>query len=109
MVIEAAIEPHITDRQIMERGCEFGFSYRPNQNELFDTLDSFIQVDIANRASSNLTTVSQNRLFNFNFPDDFMNCKEIYWSDGDHLSAAGEVRFGHRLQSGFLAFDVAPK
>lgn len=34
---------------------------------------------------------------NLSLPEDLLTCDAIYWSDGDHLSAAGEVYFGERF------------
>lgn len=95
--------PHFTISQTMEVGCGGTFKYRPNQRELFQELDSFIvnEVLIAAPASVPITTVG-NELFDLNLASDYMNCEEIYWSDGDHFSAVGEVRFGARLPANFL-------
>ncbi|OAD22355.1 membrane-located cell surface saccharidesaccharide acetylase [Candidatus Thiomargarita nelsonii] len=86
------IEPHITARMILQRGCNFDFMLRPKQREIFEELDSYIEKLVADE--ERLHFVSQNKVFQYRFPDDFMSCNGIYWSDGDHLSALGEERFG---------------
>ena len=65
-------------------------------------LDNFIEVLINSYSNDRLKTVSQNEMFQFNFPSDFMNCKTIYWSDGDHFSASGEEYFGQRVTQELL-------
>ena len=52
-----------------------------------------------------LKPISQNKIFNFRFPEDYLNCKNLYWSDGDHFSADGEIRFGKRLPDNFLTIN----
>jgi hypothetical protein len=94
------IEPHITNQQILNLGCDFDFTLRKNQSTIFSHLDDYISNNLD--SSKPLRFVSQNKLFEFNFPDDFMNCKDIFWTDGDHLSDSGEKRFGERLPENFL-------
>lgn len=91
--------PLISGREIINNGCDVGFHYRPNQYETFKKLDSIISELVGRK---NIVTISQNNLFNFSFPSDFMNCHVWYWSDTDHFSTAGEIRFGARLPSSFL-------
>lgn len=31
------------------------------------------------------------------FPEDLLTCDALFYEDGDHLTAAGEKRFGARL------------
>jgi REP element-mobilizing transposase RayT len=90
-------EPHITQKKILKNGCDFEYSYRPNLYDTFTELDSFVEVLINSYSNDRLNTVSQNEMFQFNFPSDFMNCNTIYWSDGDHFSASGEEYFGKRV------------
>jgi peptidoglycan/LPS O-acetylase OafA/YrhL len=94
------IEPHITNRQILEKGCNFGFSLRPNQQQPFRTLDDYISTAVS--AHKNIKYVSQNQLFKFDFSQDLLTCSNKFWDDGDHFSSAGEERFGRRLPDNFL-------
>jgi peptidoglycan/LPS O-acetylase OafA/YrhL len=94
------IEPHISNQQILKHGCDFNFKLRKNQNVIFEQLDAYIRNNLP--LSSALKFVSQNDAVNFTFPSDFMDCNNIYWTDGDHLSDAGEKRFGERLPEDFL-------
>ena len=89
------VEPHITKRIIIKNGCDYEFKLRPNQKEVFKKLDTYIKTLDFNK--NNLSFISQNNTFNYQFPDDFMSCKALYWSDGDHLSTSGEKRFGERF------------
>jgi hypothetical protein len=102
-------EPHISDTQIVEQGCNFHFRYRPGQKEVFEELDKSLQNHVESLGNANFITDSQIDFFGFDLPADFMNCNEIYWKDGDHLSAAGEKRFGLRLHSNFLMWQVPKK
>lgn len=90
-------EPHISSKIILSRGCNFEYSYRPNLLETFMILDDYIANFVDSNASERIKVVSQNKMFQFNFPSDFSTCDTIYWSDGDHLSASGEEYFGRRI------------
>ncbi|MGI9364124.1 MAG: acyltransferase family protein, partial [Rhizobiaceae bacterium] len=103
------LEPHIADHQILRRGCDFNYSIRTGTREVFDNLDSHIRSSLNTMDTSTVRFVSQNEAFEFLFPNDFMNCSQIYWSDGDHLSADGQRRFGGRLSDDFLEFESSHK
>ena len=95
-------EPHISTNTILKLGCAYDYQYRENQLETFENLDSYIESYVSENFPEDITPISQNHLFLFQFPQDFMTCDTIYWSDGDHLSAEGEQYFGQRLPSDFL-------
>ena len=95
-------EPHISTKAILRNGCEFEYSYRPNLYETFISLDNYIEGVISSYSNDRLKTVSQNEMFQFNFPSEFINCSTVYWSDGDHLSASGEEYFGRRVTQELL-------
>ena len=95
-------EPHIASSFILKNGCNYQYSYRPNLYETFEILDTYIDDLVRERFGGRINTVSQNQMFNFDFPSDFMNCDTIYWTDGDHLSSSGEEYFGKRLTSELL-------
>ena len=89
------IEPHITDKMILRRGCNFDFKLRPKQREIFENLDTYIEklvVDV-----DGLRFVSQNKVFRYQFPEDFMSCNGIYWRDETHLSDLGIKRMSKRF------------
>ncbi|MCK5877582.1 MAG: acyltransferase [Candidatus Marithrix sp.] len=89
------IEPQITIRTILKRGCDSGFMLRPKQREVFEKLDSYIDNLITD--TNSLRFISQNKVFNYRFPADFMDCKGIYWIDGNHLGGLGEKMVGKRF------------
>ncbi len=89
------IEPHIAKMDILKRGCAHDFRLRPNQLDIFQNLDARIASLL--EGESRIRFMSQNEAFQYQFPRDFMSCDAIYWSDGDHLSAEGEKRFGSRF------------
>jgi peptidoglycan/LPS O-acetylase OafA/YrhL len=87
------VEPHISQEYILTAGCNGVFNLREGQEEEFFELDAYI----ANAVKTTpIIYLSQNDLFKFDFKHDFMNCRELYWHDGDHFSAAGEKFFGNR-------------
>jgi peptidoglycan/LPS O-acetylase OafA/YrhL len=83
-------------------GCEYPYSPTPNQILKYKLLDGEIKKIGSKSQNNKIQLISQNELFNFKFPADFVNCKEIYWSDSDHFSYLGEIRFGKRLPKNFL-------
>lgn len=99
------IEPHISKRDILRLGCNHNFQPRPGSIELFNILDQSL-AEISEVGGS-VKYISQIDTFDFRFPEDFMSCSELYWSDGDHLSVQGEIKFGQRLPSDFLTPDLA--
>jgi peptidoglycan/LPS O-acetylase OafA/YrhL len=88
------VEPHFPKNLILKKGCRGQFKLRENQLKLYLDLDKYIAKILTGSAVSFL---SQNTTFKFDFSHDFMDCKAIYWADGDHFSAAGEYRFGQRF------------
>ena len=97
-------EPHITSDFLLRYGCGNSYSFRPNQRQIFQALDDVIAGRITALKQEGLTYQSQNDLFDFDLGEDLINCREVYWSDGDHFSTAGEMRFGRRLPADFLRF-----
>ncbi len=95
-------EPHIHKRFILRKGCDYDYQFRPNQYKIFLELDSYIQDYVKRYSVGNIQTISQNKLFVFDLRNDFMNCEQLFWGDGDHFSADGEVYFGKRLPDNFL-------
>ena len=61
-------EPHIRKNMILKNGCEFEYSYRPNLYETFISLDNYIESIVSSYSNDSLATVSQNEMFQFNFP-----------------------------------------
>ena len=97
-------EPHIGMNYVLRNGCQGRYFFRKNQYELFDDLEGVIVEALGEVENDQLTWLSQNEMFNFDLTNDFMTCDEIYWSDGDHFSETGEVRFGARLPDEFVQF-----
>jgi len=88
----------------MKHGCKYDYQIRPGFREKFLKLEKKISSYVSEHKFKGIKLVSQNEFFNFDFPSDFLNCSELYWSDGDHYSALGELRFGARLPENFLKF-----
>lgn len=95
------IEPHIPQKAILHKGCEFEWALRPNLTSVFKNLDESIAIEMGKDRS--VEYISSIEWMNFNVVADFMTCDTLYWADGDHLTAEGEVLFGKRLPSELLA------
>ena len=91
-------EPHIAKSFVLKNGCSYHYSFRPNLYKTFENLDRYIENSVQERFGDRIGVISQNEMFKFDFPTDFINCDTIYWTDGDHLSEAGEEYFGKRLK-----------
>jgi peptidoglycan/LPS O-acetylase OafA/YrhL len=87
------LEPHTPLRRTLQADCSAEFGLRSNSIEVHSRLES----EIRNRLSkSRIVYLSQSESLKIRFPHDFWNCRDIFWSDGDHYSAAGERHFGAR-------------
>ncbi|QBL08428.1 acyltransferase [Rheinheimera sp. D18] len=96
------LEPHISTRQILQRGCNYAFTLRDGQQQPFDELDQYISRHLP--ADKKLRFISQNALMQFDFSRDLLSCQEKFWDDGDHFSQLGKVRFSQRLPNELLRF-----
>ncbi len=85
----------IKETDILDHGCNYDFTPRAGFQETYDAIDIYLEDKV--KTLENVFYLSQNKAFAYSFPEDFMNCSEIYWSDGSHLSAEGEKRFGARF------------
>lgn len=88
------IRHHLTDRQIVVRGCDFPYQLQPGQEDLTKRLDDYIQKITT---GSVVKFFSQQKIFNYTFPEDLISCDALYWNDAFHLSASGEARMGARF------------
>ncbi|MGL3608887.1 acyltransferase family protein [Rhizobium sp. G187] len=93
-------EPHIPFKHFARVGCDARFTLRPGQGEAFEALDAFIGSRVAKFGQ--FSYVSQNQMMRFDWATDYSDCKELFFADGDHYSAAGEIRFGRDLPPSFL-------
>jgi len=96
------VEPHFTNRHLLQKGCNFEFKLRPNQKGVFDLLDNHIENNIS--TLKNVKFLSQNQMLKYKFPQDFMNCQKILWDDGDHLSNFGKKVIARRIPNSFLHY-----
>lgn len=94
------VEPEIRDVRLLKIGCEKNINLRPNQYQVFKELDSAIASGFDSTKS--LRYISQIEMLQIDFSKDFWNCKESYWADEDHYSAAGEIYFGKRLNYEYI-------
>lgn len=85
---------YLPERYILSKGCNYPFQLRENGLAPFRALDTAILKSID---GTRIEYVSQVELMDLSFPEDLLTCDAIYWNDGDHLSAAGEVYFGKRF------------
>lgn len=96
------IEPHITEKQILGKGCDYKYKLRENQADSFFLLDREFENNL--QGKNNLKFLSQNKIMAFDFSKDLINCDYKLWDDGDHLSRQGEEFLSNRLPNDFLAF-----
>lgn len=87
------IEPHVSPDRLLHGGCRAAQRLRPGQAEAFARVDAEIAREAAERDFGHVPQ----RALGFDMARDFMSCERLYWSDGDHWSPAGELRFGRRL------------
>lgn len=85
---------YLPERFILRKGCDYPFKLRENGLAPFQALDKAILKSIE---GTRIEYVSQVELMDLSFPEDLLSCDAIYWNDGDHLSAAGEIHFGERF------------
>ena len=88
------IEPQISTRALVRLGCDHDYALRPGQRAVFENLDHVLS---AKTGEAGLAYVSQIEGMTFDMSRDFLTCDTLYWSDGDHWSRAGAVRFVGRL------------
>lgn len=88
------VEPHINKSLMISSKCDASFSLRRNQYETYEKLDETIAAEAEKFGVNYLSQITS---FKFNFAHDLLDCEGLYWDDGDHLSPAGEIRFGKRF------------
>jgi peptidoglycan/LPS O-acetylase OafA/YrhL len=98
------IETEIYFDQIAKKdlGCKYPYSPTKSQTLKYSLLDEEIKKIGSKSQNNNIEIISQSDIYNFSFPDDFLNCKEFYWTDSDHFNSLGEIRFGKRLPKDFI-------
>lgn len=89
------LEPHVPLELLRRKGCKAAVTLRPGQQQAFRALDKTLQ-DVATRQG--LPYISVQERLSLRLPEDLLNCETVFWSDGDHFSAAGEARFAPRLK-----------
>lgn len=90
------VEPHIMPREYVVNGCASPPKVRENLVESFENLDRHIEGAVEERGR--IEYVSTARLIDVTDGDNLIDCKNIYFHDGDHWSPAGERRFGRMLK-----------
>lgn len=97
------IEPHIPLNIILRTGCDGDIPVRGNLAGNFARLDAALQ---ARLQGTGIGFLAQNVLFGYQFPRDFGGCDGLLWSDGDHLSDAGEKAMAERADVVSAALKV---
>lgn len=96
------IEPHIPLVNLLARDCRDApalLHLRPEHRDIFARLDAAISQELASRP---IVYASIINLVDFDEAKDVYTCDDLYWSDGDHWSPKGELRFGARLAAGLF-------
>ncbi|MBN8912366.1 MAG: acyltransferase [Rhizobiales bacterium] len=98
------IEPHLNALRMKRLAMDCAISpldVQDNIETTFRQLDTFIKSRAS--ADSNITYVSGIDAVGFDESRDLYDCNSVYWSDGDHWSTAGEIRFGARIYKTLVA------
>lgn len=98
------IEPHLNALRMKRLAMDCAISpldVQDNIETTFRQLDTFIKSRAS--AESNITYVSGIDAVGFDESRDLYDCSSVYWSDGDHWSTAGEIRFGARIYETLVA------
>ena len=90
-------EPHIDLGMFLKKGCDSHWKYRPNQVETFRGIEEVIKKENESQGSA-LKIKSQINMLNLDLAEDFSDCKSLFWTDSDHFSAYGEIRFSNRIK-----------
>ena len=90
------VEPHILPREYVVNGCASPPKVRDNLLQSFERLDRHIERAVTQRGT--IEYVSTARLIDVTDGDNLIDCKNIYFHDGDHWSPAGERKFGRLLK-----------
>ena len=84
------IEPQVQLQWLVARGCAAGLAIRQG------TEANYLRLDAHLARTSPVPYVSQNRLFNLEFPRDPGGCGGLLRKDGDHFSALGVSEMARR-------------
>ncbi|SDT02898.1 Peptidoglycan/LPS O-acetylase OafA/YrhL, contains acyltransferase and SGNH-hydrolase domains [Halopseudomonas xinjiangensis] len=90
------VEPHIMPREYVVNGCASPPEVRENLLQSFENLDRHIDRAVSRRGR--IEYVSTVELIDVTDGDNLIDCKNIYFHDGDHWSPAGERKFGRMLE-----------
>lgn len=99
------IEPLIGDTELFDATCKNEFVLGEAHKKVFRDLDHYIDVQL--KGYDKINYISQNKVYQFNFPDDYGSCEGLLWMDEDHFSALGDLVFGARYN--LLKSDVLKK
>ncbi len=94
------IEPHVPQNVLLRSGCTTAITLRPGQIDAFQRVDEDIRTLV--QSDKVIRYISQIQTLDFQMSTDFLSCEALFFSDGDHYSTAGEIRFGKRLPDDFL-------
>ncbi|WP_369743394.1 acyltransferase family protein [Pseudidiomarina sp. PP-1MA] len=100
--ITPRIEPHISNRYLLDNGCNFSYSIRPGLFELFDSIA--IAAHKVGGSYPSVELFNLPRFISMKESKDLIDCPQLMWRDGDHWSHFGEVYFVKKLVEG-NAFD----
>ncbi|MFZ4125630.1 MAG: acyltransferase family protein [Rickettsiales bacterium] len=88
------LEPEISENVVIQRGCDYAFTLRPNQEAVFRGFDAAIHNALQGYP---VHYISQIDLMQFDMNKDFMHCDATYWKDRNHYSEEGEKHFATRI------------
>ncbi len=92
-------EPQVQLQWLVTRGCDAGLAIRAGTEASYDRLDAHLA------KSSVVPYLSQNSLFDLQFPRDLGGCDGLLWKDGDHFSALGVTEMARRADIAAAALN----
>lgn len=99
------LEPLIGDTELFDATCKSKFVLSDPHKNVFNNLDHYIDAQL--KEYEKINYISQNKAYQFSFPDDYGSCEGLLWMDEDHFSALGDLVFGMRYN--LLKSDVIKK
>lgn len=98
------VEPHLNAFKLKKLAMDCEISRIDVQDTIertFEKMDDFIKSKVTD--DTGITYVSTIDAVAFDESTDLYDCNTVYWSDGDHWTGSGEVRFGKRISAALAA------
>lgn len=98
-------EPHLLPRELVMHGCDDPPPFSRGVRQSFEQLDDTLETTAGE--ASGIEYVSSNERLGLRSGSRLIDCRNVYFHDGDHWSLAGEERFGKILHA--MLDDMLPR